>query len=174
MEVTKTIPIFASSRRMYWLSGQNPEVAGLLRDTASGVRHHDPCSILKKTFRKGWFKNKRHLSWIKENGIYNIRLGNRAGSVDENKECINNASILVLYSNRKKSAVSVFRITSHCTMTEAEMKAKGYPNKKVGKRYMTFNIVEEAGMVELIKNHSLVEKLIESYPEHVSGAPVFL
>jgi hypothetical protein len=49
LEVTKTIPIFASSRRLYWLSGQNPEVAGLLRDTASGVRHHDPCSIFKKT-----------------------------------------------------------------------------------------------------------------------------
>jgi hypothetical protein len=92
----------------------------------------------------------------------------------EDKECINNASILVLYSTRKKSDVSVFRITSHCIMTETEMKAKGYPNKKVGKRYMTFNIEEEPSMVELIKNHNLVGKLIESYPEHVSGAPVFL
>lgn len=127
-----------------------------------------------KTVLVGCFKNKKHLSWINENGIYNIRLGNRAGSIDEDKECINNASILVLYSTRKKSEVSVFRITSHCVMTETEMKAKGYPNKKVGKRYMTFNIVEEPSMVELIKDHNLVEKLIESYPEHVSGAPVFL
>ena len=79
------------------------------------------------------------------------------------------ASILVLYSTRKKSEVSVFRITSHCVMTETEMKAKGYPNKKVGKRYMTVNIEEEPSMVELIKNHNLVGKLIESYPEHVSG-----
>ena len=39
---------------------------------------------------------------------------------------------------------------------------------------MTFNIIEESSMVELIKNHNLVEKLIESYPEHVSRAPVFL
>jgi hypothetical protein len=29
-------------------------------------------------------------------------------------------------------------------------------------------------MVEFIKDHNLVEKLIESYPEHVNGAPVFL
>ena len=127
-----------------------------------------------KTILVGCFKNKKHLTWIKENAIYNIRLGNRAGSIGEDKECINNASILVLYSTRKKSDVSVFRITSHCVMTEIEMKAKGYPNKKVGKRYMTFNIEEEPSMVELIKNHNLVGKLIESYPEHVSGAPVFL
>ena len=127
-----------------------------------------------KTILVGCFKNKKHLTWIKGNAIYNIRLGNRAGSIDEDKECINNASILVLYSTRKKSDVSVFRITSHCIMTETEMKAKGYPNKKVGKRYMTFNIKEEPSMVELIKNHNLVGKLIESYPEHVSGAPVFL
>lgn len=127
-----------------------------------------------KTILVGCFKNKKHLTWIKENAIYNIRLGNRAGSIDEDKECINNASILVLYSTRKKSNVSVFRITSHCVMTETEMKAKGYPNKKVGKKYMTFNIEEEPSMVELIKNHNLVGKLIESYPEHVSGAPVFL
>lgn len=127
-----------------------------------------------KTILVGCFKNKKHLAWIKENCIYNIRLGNRTGSIDEDKECISNVSILVLYSTRKKSDVSVFRITSHCVMTETEMKAKGYPNKKVGKRYMTFNIEEEPSMVELIKNHNLVGKLIESYPEHVSGAPVFL
>ena len=83
-----------------------------------------------KTILVGCFKNKKHLTWIKGNAIYNIRLGNRAGSIDEDKECINNASILVLYSTRKKSDVSVFRITSHCVMTETEMKAKGYPNKK--------------------------------------------
>lgn len=123
-----------------------------------------------KTILVGCVKNKKHLAWIKENCIYNIRLGNRTGSIDEDKECINNASILVLYSTRKKSEVSVFRITSHCVMTETEMKAKGYPNKKVGEKYMTFNIVEESS----INNHNLVEKLIESYPEHVSGAPMFL
>ena len=44
-----------------------------------------------KTILVGCFKNKKHLSWINENGIYKIRLGNRAGSIDEDKECINNA-----------------------------------------------------------------------------------
>lgn len=53
------------------------------------------------------------------------------------------------------------------------MKAKGYPNKKVGKRYMTFNIIEESSMVELIKNHNLVEKLIQSYPEMCLGLLCF-
>ena len=127
-----------------------------------------------KTILVGCFKNKKHLTWIKENRIYNIRLGNRVGSIDENKECINNASILVLYSTKKKSDVSVFRMISHNVMTGEDMKAKGYPNKKVGKRYMTFNIEEEPSMVELIKNLNLIDKLLEINPDNAKGTPVFI
>lgn len=72
-------------------------------------------------------------------------------------------------------ALELKTLNSHGKFKSSESgPCKGYPNKKVGKRYMTFNIEEEPSMVELIKNHNLVGKLIESYPEHVSGAPVFL
>lgn len=127
-----------------------------------------------KTILIGCYKNKKHLAWIKENKIYNIRLGNRAGSIDENKECVYNASILVLYGTKKNSELSVYSVTSHNVMTGDDMKIKGYPNKKVGKRYMTFCIEEKPEMADLIKKHNLVQKLIDSYPDHVSGAPVFL
>ena len=126
------------------------------------------------TILLGCFKNKKHFTWIKENGIYNIRLGNRVGSIDENKECINNTSFLILYSTKKKSEVSVFRVTSHTIMTGEDLKAKRYPNKKVGKKYMTFNIIEEPGMAKLIKNHNIVEMFIENNPSHSPGVPVFL
>ena len=127
-----------------------------------------------KTIPLGCFKNKKHLTWIKENGIYNIRLGNRTGTVDENKECVNNASILILYSTKNKAEILVFHITSHNVMTREDLKNKGYPSKKIGKRYITFDIVEEPNMVDIIKNHNLIERLIGTFPNHVSGSPIFL
>lgn len=36
-----------------------------------------------KTILVGCYKNKKHLDWILDKNIYNIRLGNRRGSVDE-------------------------------------------------------------------------------------------
>ena len=45
LELTENLPIFAPSEHLFWLSGQNPEVAGLFGDTASGARHHDNYSI---------------------------------------------------------------------------------------------------------------------------------
>ncbi len=81
---------------------------------------------------------------------------------------------MVLYSTKKKSDVSVFRMISHNVMTGEDMKAKGYPNKKVGKRYMTFNIEEEPSMVELIKNLNLIDKLLEINPDNAKGTPVFI
>lgn len=47
-----------------------------------------------------------------------------------------------------RSDMSVFRVTSHNAIIGEDMKAKGYPNKQIGIRYMTFNIVEELGLVE--------------------------
>ena len=47
-------------------------------------------------------------------------------------------------------------------------------NKKVGKRYMTFNIEEEPSMVELIKNLNLIDKLLEINPDNAKGTPVFI
>ncbi|MBP5499989.1 MAG: hypothetical protein J6Y05_04760 [Bacteroidales bacterium] len=53
MEVSEKLPIFAPSEHPFWLSGQNPEKAGLY-DTALGARHHDPYSTFKPS-HKGWF-----------------------------------------------------------------------------------------------------------------------
>lgn len=39
---------------------------------------------------------------------------------------------------------------------------------------MSFKIIEDPQMVEILKDHKLIEKLMESYPNHINGAPVFL
>lgn len=127
-----------------------------------------------KTVLIGCYKSKKHLEWINSNGIYNIRLGNRAGSIDEDKDCINNASILVLYSSRNISELFVYKVNSHQVMTAEDMLELHYPSKRIGKKYMSFKIIEDPQMIEILKDHKLIEKLMESYPNHINGAPVFL
>ena len=49
-----------------------------------------------------------------------------------------------------------------------------YPKKRIGKRYMTFEIEEDSSLVENLEKNHLIENMITNYPEHVSGTPVFL
>lgn len=102
-----------------------------------------------KTVLIGCYKSKKHLEWINSNGIYNIRLGNRAGSIDEDKDCINNASILVLYSSRNISELLVYKVKSHQVMTAEDMLELHYPSKRIGKKYMSFKIIEDPQMVTI-------------------------
>ena len=127
-----------------------------------------------KTILVGCFRNKKHFEWIISNSIYNIRLGNRKGSVDEDKECISNASLLVLYNSINPGEISVFKILSHNVMSGEQLKKLNYPQKRIGKRYMTFEIEEDSSLVENLKKNHLIENMITNYPEHVSGTPVFL
>ena len=68
MEVSEKLPIFALSEHLFWLSGQNPERAGLY-DTALGARHHDNYSIFKNHPARGGF-----LSFI-----YSLKFGEERG-----------------------------------------------------------------------------------------------
>ena len=70
MEVSEKVPIFALSEHLFWLSGQNPERAGLY-DTALGARHHDNYSIFKNHPARGGF----YRSYIL------LNLGRNAGSL---------------------------------------------------------------------------------------------
>lgn len=112
-----------------------------------------------KTILVGCYKNKKHLDWIVENSIYNIRLGNRLGSVDEEKPCVKNASLLILYDSKKISKLFVYRIKSHRVMTGDNLKELNYPRKRTGKRYLTFNIEFISELTEKLKRNHLVVKI---------------
>lgn len=127
-----------------------------------------------RTVLIGCYKNKKHLDWIISNGIYNIRLGNRRGSVDEEKACIKNASLLILYESKNPSKIYVYQIKSHKAMTGEELKELNYPRKRTGKRYMTFEIEPISNYAKELKKNHIIENLIVNYPDHVNGTPVFL
>lgn len=127
-----------------------------------------------KTILIGCYKNKKHLDWIKSSNMYNIRLGNRKGSMDDKQECIENASLLVLYDVKKPKELLVFDILKHQKMSGKELQQTGYPRKKTGKEYMTFNISPSTSNVDpTIKQH-LIESLIANHPNHIAGIPVFV
>ena len=127
-----------------------------------------------KTILVGCYKNKKHLDWILDKNIYNIRLGNRQGSVDESLPCINNASLLVLYNSTNASKLSAFRIKSHKIMSGDELKLLNYPKKRTGKQYMTFEIEAIDDYAEDLQRNHLIENLIVNIPDYVKGTPVFL
>ena len=86
--------------------------------------------------------------------MYNIRLGNRKGSMDDKQECIEKASLLVLYDVKKPKELLVFDILKHQKMSGKELQQTGYPRKKTGKEYMTFNISPSTSNVDpTVKQH---------------------
>ena len=114
------------------------------------------------------------MEWILNNNIYNIRLGNRQGSVCEDLPCINNASLLVLYYSTNASKLSVYRIKSHKIMSGDELKELKYPKKRTGNQYITFEIESIDDYAEELKRNHLIENLIVNIPDHIKGTPVFL
>lgn len=122
----------------------------------------------------GCYKNKEHLEWIKQHGIYNIRLGSRRGSADADEELFQQAKYLVLYNPRKLNDLTVYDITGGREMTGEELAAIGYPTKKPqGKQYMTFIITPTERDVRLLTNMQLIEKLKENMKRDKNN-PAFL
>lgn len=119
-------------------------------------------------------RNRLHLEWIKKHGLYNIRLGKRRGSVDEDRELFEGTTHLVLYNPRKLNDLTVYDITGGREMTGEELAAIGYPTKKPqGKQYMTFIITPTERDVRLLTNMQLIEKLKENMKRDKNN-PAFL
>ena len=122
----------------------------------------------------GCSKNKKHLDWIQEHGIYNIRLGNRKGSKSGESDMFERTSHLVLYDLKHPDKQTVYDILSCAEMNDEQMKAIGYPTNKPGKMYMTFKIVDSSLNSQDLNGQSLIEQITKEHPEHENGAPVFL
>nr|MCR5849274.1 DUF3387 domain-containing protein [Bacteroidaceae bacterium] len=127
-----------------------------------------------KTILVGCYKDKKHLDWIQKQGIYNIRLGKRKGSMSGESEMFERTSHLVLYDLKNPDKQMVYSIESCEELSGEQMKAIGYPTKNPGKKYMTFKIVESSLNAQDHNNQSLIDQISKDHPEHEKGAPVFL
>ena len=121
----------------------------------------------------GGYKNKIQLAWILETGIYNIRLGRRAGSVLGQKKCVEEAENLILYDIYNPKIFQVYNINSHCKKMKADMIALKYPNKHPGSIYMTFSITRNAAL-ETYMERNIISNLLASLKSHKNGKPLFI
>ena len=127
-----------------------------------------------RTILVGGYKNKKHLNWIMTAKMYNIRLGNRKGSVDERSKCISDASVLILYNIAEPSECVLFEISSPRVLTGKELRYLGYPRKSPGKRYMVYDIKPASFNAGTLSEGKIIENLLTNLPNHIKGTPLFL
>ena len=127
-----------------------------------------------KTILLGCYKNKKHFEWINEKGIYNIRLGRRKGAMENEKALFEKTAHLVLYDVDHRNLIQLYDITSNCEMSGQQLMEINYPNRLAGKKYMTFKIEKSSLDSSNLKDIRLIERIMDSHPEHVKGKPVFI
>ena len=120
----------------------------------------------------GCYKDKRHLEWIIQNNLYNIRMGNRNGAIDKSGMIVS-ASRLLLYNSKNPKEYNIYALDSAIQIyaNHELMESKGYPGLKKNRNYLLYSILEEVERYPLYD----VEQLKEQYaPEIVKGAPFFV
>ncbi|MBD5171304.1 MAG: hypothetical protein HDT07_04750 [Bacteroidales bacterium] len=148
----------------------------LVEDNESYQQAAEPYEIyhrntIKETILIGCYRDKKHLEWIMNNHLYNIRLGGRKGSAKGEHECIAKAVRLYLYNSKDYSKVKVYEIKRHQEMSGKELSALEYPRKSPGKNYMVFSLGDECNYNQFPLN---VSETLSSLPNHINGAPVFI
>jgi len=127
-----------------------------------------------QTILIGCYKGKEYQDWILSHNMYNIRLGNTKGSMEENRELFESTSLLVLYEIGKPDKLSAYKITGYHEINKDELIELGYPNKKPRKSYMAFDIIPLEKDLTFLVEHHLIERLVELNTDNAKGTPVFI
>lgn len=93
--------------------------------------------------------------------------------MENEKALFEKTSHLVLYDVYHPNLIQLYDITSNCEMSGQQLLEINYPNRYAGKKYMTFRI-EKSAMDSSKLNDRLIERIMDSHPDHVNGKPVFL
>ena len=93
---------------------------------------------MRSTVLFGVYKDAEHLAWIKKNGKYNVRLGDRVGAIKRNRQ-VTTASYLILYEFRNENNFSVYKLSNkHFVWDGVKMRETGYPLQRGGENYQYF------------------------------------
>lgn len=114
------------------------EAHGLPLIAAEDMPEYSP-RIKSDMMLVGCFKDKRHKEWIESNGLYNIRLGRRNGSIDKSGLMLA-ASRLLLYDKDNPSDYKVYNldVTKQVLASPQTMQEKGYPGAKASRSYILY------------------------------------
>jgi len=118
--------------------------------------------------------SKKYLDWITGNQLYNVRMGETKGSMEENKALFDKASILVLYELDNPHKLAIYKITGYKEMSKEDLMAANYPNPHPRNKYMAFSIVPaEMDLGRLMYLH-FIQNVNAINPAKDKGTPVFI
>lgn len=147
------------------------EAHGLPLIAAEAMPEYSP-RIKSDMMLVGCCKDKRHKDWIETNGLYNIRLGRRNGSIDKSGLMIA-ATRLLLYDKDDPSNYKVYQldVTKQVLASPQTMQDKNYPGAKGTRSYILYVMGEE------IKEHPTYDASalrVKFAPDTRNNSPFFV
>ena len=111
-----------------------------------------------------WFNSEEQLAWTLENGIANVRLGDRPGTWHVPPEMASARHVL-LRSHRGVVAEGLFRLTKpgYKVYSASDLIAKGYPGAAGGEIYAVFEVEPDAAYAGRQWDEPEVTKQIKAF-----------
>ena len=157
---------YITSEREHSLAAEPYEVYGYSDfEASSKFTESEPILV-------GCFKSPEHLRWILSKNKYNVRLGDRAGAMDEHKELFARTSKLVLYNVEEPTEIQVMEISDPKEITGRQINELAYP--EIRPEDYTYEIFNVHPSNESGNQYSDLVKEIISKPGHIEGAPIFV
>lgn len=120
----------------------------------------------------GCYKSPEHLEWILSRRKYNVRMGDRRGSMEEFAHLFDALQMLVLYDvNNPSAPVKTYRLSNPRKLSGAELNLLSYPNAKPEYEYELFEISHER---EGDAKHQELVASVMAIHGHREGAPVII
>ncbi len=107
-----------------------PDSKNQIREALPETFHSNRGLLPDETFvLVGYYHSEEHYEWIKQNKLYNFRMGTGAGSLVLDKESVN-AKYLLLHTKGEKVSEALWRIVSSglSVFSKEDMIKKGYPH----------------------------------------------
>lgn len=133
-------------------------------------------NINNKKILIGCYKNPKHLRWISEKGLYNIRMGKRIGSVGDKVEDIPQPDILALYFKDNTQRVQFYKIKPGMgrVVSTEQMLGMGYPKKADSQcPYYVFELDSTIPAIK-IDIKLIIESAIKNNQDYKKGMPIFI
>ena len=129
-------------------------------------------NVKNRTMLVGCYKDKTHLNWILDKHLYNIRIGNRHGSIDSSGTVVS-ASRLLLYNSKNPSDYKIYNLDSSKQVyaSNKKMEELQYPGLKNGREYILYIVGEEIDVKTSIDVKAIKESTV---PKLRNGAPFYV
>lgn len=114
----------------------------------------------------GCYKNSKHLEWIKQHHLYNIRYGE-----GQNGLVIMPATKLLLYNFNQPEKYKIYNIQFHNLADTEKMQSLGYPNPRANRQYVLYEVGVEH---QQEKQFDVVELKKQYAPTEREGSPFFI